>query len=209
MSLTTTKPKDWKESDLDAFVKELRRKTKPILIAANKSDLLQTMDIFEKIDQEFKVIPCSAETELLLKKAAKAGFVDYISGDNHFSISEGAKISGDQKKALELVQSVFSKLNSTGVQTIMNSVVFDLLKFIVVYPVEDETKLCNRDGKVLPDAKLLSPNSSIKDLAGTIHADLAKGLLHAIDVKTKQRIGADHILQNGDVIKIVSSLSRG
>jgi ribosome-interacting GTPase 1 len=46
-------------------------------------------------------------------------------------------------------------------------------------------------------------------LAETIHADLAKGFLHAIDVKTKQRIGADHHLKNGDVIKIVSSMSRG
>ncbi len=48
-----------------------------------------------------------------------------------------------------------------------------------------------------------------KNLAETIHQDIAKGFLYAIDVKTKQRIGADHQLKNGDVIKIVSSLSRG
>ena len=51
--------------------------------------------------------------------------------------------------------------------------------------------------------------STAKDLAETIHSDLAKGFLHAIDAKTKQRIGADHKLKNGDVIKIVSTLSRG
>jgi len=45
--------------------------------------------------------------------------------------------------------------------------------------------------------------------AETIHQDIAKGFLFAIDAKTKQRIGADHQLKNGDVIKIVSSLSRG
>jgi hypothetical protein len=55
----------------------------------------------------------------------------------------------------------------------------------------------------------LPVGSTAKDLATTIHADLAKGFLHAIDVKTKQRIGADHKLQDGDVIKIVSSMSRG
>ena len=91
----------------------------------------------------------------------------------------------------------------------MNSAVFDVLKLIVVYPVEDDTKLCNKDGEVLPDARLLPSGSNAKDLAGTVHADLAKGFLHAIDVKTKQRIGADHQLKDGDVIKIVSSMSRG
>ena len=75
--------------------------------------------------------------------------------------------------------------------------------------VEDETKLSNKDGQILPDARLLPINSTAKDLATTIHAELAKGFLHAIDVKTKQRIGAQHQLKNGDVIKIVSTLSRG
>ncbi|MEK6834493.1 MAG: TGS domain-containing protein, partial [Thermoproteota archaeon] len=63
-------------------------------------------------------------------------------------------------------------------------------------------------GQVLPDARLLPSNSTAKELATTIHADIAKGFLHAIDVKTKQRIGAQHQLKNGDVIKIVSTLSR-
>jgi ribosome-binding ATPase YchF (GTP1/OBG family) len=79
----------------------------------------------------------------------------------------------------------------------------------VVYPVEDESKLCNKDGVILPDAKLLTNGATAKDLAETIHADIAKGFLHAIDCKSKQRIGSDHILKNGDVIKIVSTLSRG
>ena len=38
---------------------------------------------------------------------------------------------------------------------------------------------------------------------------LQKGFLHAIDCKTKQRISGDQKLKNGDVIKIVSTLSRG
>ena len=80
---------------------------------------------------------------------------------------------------------------------------------VVVFPVEDETKLSNKDGQVLPDAKLLPSNSTAKDLAFIIHQDIGKGFLHAIDAKTKQRISADHNLKNGDIIKIVSTLSRG
>ena len=144
-----------------------------------------------------------------MRKATKAGLVNYISGNNGFKIKDDVQISTQQQKALDLVKSVFSKINSTGLQEILNSIVFDVLKLIVVYPVEDDTKLCNKDGQVLPDARLLPINSTAKDLAGTVHADLAKGFLHAIDVKTKQRIGADHQLNNGDVIKIISTMSRG
>jgi ribosome-binding ATPase len=37
---------------------------------------------------------------------------------------------------------------------------------------------------------------------------LGKGFLYAIDARTKQRIGAEHKLKNGDIIKIVSTMSR-
>jgi len=190
-------------------VKELRKKTKPIVIAANKADLCKDLEIINQIQNDSKIIVCSAETELLLKKASKAKLVNYSPGDENFKLNDNVDISPEQKKALELVNGVLSKIKSTGVQAILNSVIFDVLKLIVVYPVEDETKLCNKDGEILPDAKLLPPKSTAKDLAGIIHADIAKGFLHAIDVKTKQRIGAEHQLKNGDVIKIVSSMSRG
>ena len=209
LDLLTKNPPEWQDSDLTLFSKELRKKTKPILIAANKADLCKDLSIIEKIRKDSKILACSAETELLLRKATKAGLVDYIPGENGFKIIDDVKVSPQQQKALDLVKSVFSKINSTGLQSVLNSIIFDILNLIVVYPVEDDTKLCNKDGKVLPDARLLPINSTAKDLAETIHADLAKGFIHAIDVKTKQRIGADHQLKNGDVIKIVSSMSRG
>ena len=189
------------------FVKELRKNTKPIIIAANKADLCKDLEIIKKIPDS--VILCSAETELLLRKASKAGIVNYEPGDDGFSIISGKEILPPQQKALDVVKTVFSKIHSTGIQKILNTAVFDSLKFIVVYPVEDESKLTNKDGDVLPDAKLLPLDSTAKDLASMIHADIAKGFLHAIDCKTKQRIGGDHKLKNGDVIKIVSALSRG
>jgi len=207
LGLISKNPKDWTDVDLLTFVKELRRNTKPIIIAANKADLCKDIDILKKITEP--VILCSAETELLLRKASKAGIVNYEPGDDTFTIVEGKEILPPQQKALDVVKTVFSKIHSTGVQKILNTAVFESLKFIVVYPVEDESKLTNKDGDVLPDAKLLPQESTAKELAGLIHADIAKGFLHAIDCKTKQRIGSDHKLKNGDVIKIVSTLSRG
>ncbi len=207
LNLISKNPKEWLDSDIQNFVKELRKKTKPIIIAANKADLCEDLSIMDKI-QDAIVVPCSAETELLLRKATKTGIVNYSPGDEDFTILENKDISSQQKKALDVVRTVFSKINSTGIQKILNIAVFDSLKFIVVYPVEDETKLTNKNGDVLPDAKLLPKDSTTKDLASLIHADIAKGFLHAIDCKTKQRIGGDHNLKNGDVIKIVSTLSR-
>ena len=208
LNLISKNPKEWSNSNIQTFVKELRKNTKPIIIAANKADLCQDLDIIKKIS-DTTVVTCSAETELLLRKASKAGIVNYSPGDETFSIVENKKILPQQKKALDVVKGIFSKIQSTGIQKILNIAVFDTLKFIVVYPVEDETKLTNKDGDVLPDTKLLPENSTAKDLAALVHADIAKGFLHAIDCKTKQRIGGDHKLKNGDVIKIVSTLSRG
>jgi len=206
--LLTKKSTEWDEKDLSTFVKALRKNTKPVLIAANKADLCKDLEIINKIHEE-KVIPCSAETELLLKKASKSSLIDYIPGNDNFSLKENVELSSQQTKALDVVKTVLSKIKSTGIQNSLNSIVFDILKSIVVYPVEDESKLCNKDGVILPDAKLLTNGATAKDLAETIHADIAKGFLHAIDCKSKQRIGADHKLKNGDVIKIVSTLSRG
>ena len=208
-NLISKNPNDWNDSDITTFVKELRRKTKPILIAANKADLCKDLKIVNDIQKDTKTVICSAETELILKKAAKAGLVNYVVGNENFTLNDNVEVSPQQQKALDLVKTILSKIKSTGVQSVLDSAIFDLLKLIVVFPVEDESKLCNKDGEILPDAKLLPLNSTAKDLALTIHADIAKGFLHAINVKTKQRIGADHQLKHGDVIKIVSSLSRG
>ena len=209
LDLMIKKPTEWNDSDITKFAQILRKKTKPMLIAGNKADLCQDLEITNDIHRNREIVNCSAETELILKKAAKAKLIDYIPGNEKFVTNKNVDMSIQQKEALTLVENIMLKLNSTGIQTALNSAAFRVLKLIVVFPVEDETKLSNKDGQVLPDAKLLAEDATAKNLAETIHQDIAKGFLFAIDAKTKQRIGADHPLKNGDVIKIVSSLSRG
>ena len=155
------------------------------------------------------IIPCSAETELMLRKATKSGLIQYVPGDSDFQGKNDKKLSKEQDNALHLAKNVLTKIGVTGIQKTLNSIIFDIMKLIVVYPVEDESKLSNKDGQILPDARLLDSSVTAKELAFTIHQDIGNGFLHAIDAKTKQRIGADHQLKNGDVIKIVSTLSRG
>ena len=145
----------------------------------------------------------------MLRRAVKAGLVQYVPGGDDFQGKDDRQLSDEQNKALHLAKNVFTKIGVTGVQKILISIIFDIMKLIVVYPVEDESKLSNKDGQILPDARLLDSSATAKELAFTIHQDIGNGFLHAIDAKTKQRIGADHQLKNGDVIKIVSTLSRG
>ena len=219
-SLEGRSPSEWSDDDIVSFARELRADSKPMIIAANKADLCsgnadeiakQLGNSDETPHSHTPAVPCSAETELLLRKASKAGVITYATGSGAFEVSAPpGKLLPKQQDALGIASSVLSRLGgTTGVQRILDAAVFDILQYMVVYPVEDETRLTNKDGKVLPDSKLVPAGSTVKDLAAMVHADLAKGLLHAIDCKTKQRISGDKQLKNGDVIKIVSTMSRG
>ncbi|MDD4745230.1 MAG: nucleoside hydrolase [Eubacteriales bacterium] len=96
------------------------------------------------------------------------------------------------------------KFDGTGVQKALDAAVFDLLDRIVVFPVEDEHKLTDGKGRVLPDAFLMKRGSTSRDLAFQVHTDIGEGFLYAIDAKTGMRIKDTQELKNGDIIKIVS-----
>lgn len=205
LGLFGTKPSQWKESDITAFTHSLRESTKPMLIVANKADLLD--DTVPKTIDGLRLVPCCAEADLLLVRATNKGVIKYESGEGAFEIS--AEATPQQRKALDTVTRVLEKIGHTGIQLALNEAVFGILGMIVVYPVEDESKLCNKDGIVLPKALLLLPGSTALDVARGVHADMADGFLHAIDCKTKQRIGADYVVSDGDIIKIISTRARG
>lgn len=208
--LAPKKPTLWSEDDIKHFCKMLRAKAKPFLVAANKADLPSADANIEKMKNTgLTVVPCASEAEAMLKKASKKGILHYLPGDNSFEVKPNVTLNEAQKKALDIVKGLIEKYGSTGVQEAVNIACFRLLNMIAVYPVEDEFKLADKKGNVLPDVRLLPEGSTAKDLAGTVHADLAKGFLYAVDARTKQRIGADHKLKDRDVIKIVSATSRG
>ena len=114
MSLKTKKPQDWAENDIMTFLKSLRRKATPLLIAANKADLCDNLEILEKISDTYTVIPSSAETELLLIKASKAKLIDYVPGDDNFTGKTDTQLSEQQNNALHLAKNVMTKIQTTG-----------------------------------------------------------------------------------------------
>jgi ribosome-binding ATPase len=209
-NLRNKKINTWTENEILLFIKNLRQKAKPVIIAANKADVSKSEVNIQAIkDKNELAIPCTAEGETLLKNAAKHGIIHYLPGDESFEIRKNVNFSEKQIHALELVSKFMHKYGSTGVQQIINLVCFDLLGKIVVYPVEDEIELKDKKGNVLPEAYLVDMGTTAKGLAAMVHKDMEKGFLFAIDVRSKKRIGADHELANNDVIKIVSTLSRG
>ena len=210
LGLVNKNPDEWTQAELLEFVRLIRKNSKPLLILANKADISSSKENINKIKQQNNiVIPCASEGELVLRKGAKKGLWYYLPGDSSFVLKDKDSLNEQQKKALSIIQSVLDKYGSTGVQEAINSVCFKLLNLIIVYPVEDEIKLSDKKGHVLPNALLLRQGSTAKDLAATIHEELAKGFMFAIDVRNKQRIGADYELKHNDVIKIVSTTSRG
>ena len=208
--LRTKKPVLWTEKDIFNFSKAIRTSAKPIVIAGNKADLPSTDENINNIKATGRdVIICASIAESLLRRAAKKGILQYLPGDNSFDIKAGVSLNDQQKKALDFIRSLIAKLGSTGIQEVINLTCFKMLKLIVVYPVEDEVKLTDKKGNILPDARLISEGATAKDLANMIHGDLGKGFLYAIDVRSKLRLGGEYKLKNNDVIKIVSKTSRG
>jgi ribosome-binding ATPase len=199
----------WSPADLLLFCQTLRKLAKPMVVAANKADFITAdSNLLRLKNLDSEVIPCISEAEVMLRLGSKNGMLRYLPGDGSFDINPKALLREDQKRALVKVQSVLTKYGSTGVQQILNRICFGLLGMIVVYPVEDENRLMDKKGNVLPDAYLLSQDSTAKDLAGKVHEQLGKGFLYGIDVRSKQRVGAEYKLKDRDVIKIVSATSR-
>ena len=208
--LKNKKINTWTEIEILTYIRNLRLEAKPVTIAANKADISISEANIDALKQKHEiVIPCTSEGEILLRNAAKHGVVHYLPGDKSFEIRNNASLSTKQNHALDLVSNFINKYGSTGVQEIINTVCFDILGKIVVYPVEDEIGLKDKRGNVLPEAYLLNKGTTAKGLAAMVHKDLEKGFLFAIDARTKKRIGADHELSNNDIIKIVSTASRG
>ncbi len=209
-NLNVDKPTTWSDEDFYRFIDTLRRISKPMLIVANKIDLPTAEANLERMKElDYMVIPCSAEAELALRRAAEKQLIDYKPGDLNFKVTQPEKLSPNQIKALEAVrEKVLQKNGSTGIQNAMNMAYFKLLNMITVYPVEDLEHLSDHNGRVLPDAYLIPKGTTARQFAYLIHTELGESFIYAIDARDKRRIGEDAILKDRDVISIVSAKKR-
>lgn len=198
-------PLAWDQENRADFAGVLREQTKPILLVANKIDIAPDDNIERMRQTNQPVVPVTADGELALRRASEAGVIDYDPGDAGFQIT--GELNDEQQDGLEQIRAVMQAYGGTGVQTALDAAVFELLEQIVVFPVENETRWTDKQGNVLPDAQLLDRGSTPRDLAYAVHTDIGDGYLHAVNARTDRRIAEDTELEDGDVIKIVSTAS--
>jgi hypothetical protein len=196
-------PFQWTDEHKEELARKLRQQTKPIVVVANKADVAPAENLERLREAADIVVPCTAEGELALRQAAKAGLVAYDPGDSSFEVT--GDLNDAQQKGLEQVRGVMDEFGGTGVQGALNAAVYDLLDHVTAFPVQNEGKWTDGNENVLPDAFLLPSGSTPKDLAYAVHSDIGDGYLHAVDAKAGRRVGEDHELAEGDVVKIVST----
>ena len=202
----TDKCSSWSDLELNRFSSRLREVSKPMIIACNKIDLGEGKNNYEQLKKDYpylNLIPCSADSELALRKAAKAGLIEYIPGNRNFKILK--ELNEKQKEALNKIkETILDNFEvGTGVQNILNQAVFDLLGYIPIFPAST-TKLGDSKGNILPDCFLLPPGSTALDFAYFLHTDFGKNFIKAINAKTKMTLGKDYKLQPGDALEIIT-----
>jgi len=112
-------PDEWDADDREALAREIRKRTKPIVIAANKMDTPEAQANYEEItnDPEYDhltVVPTSAHAEKALKTAAEQGAVDYRPGDDEFDVV--GDVGDEQTAGLEQIREYVAAFDGTGVQ---------------------------------------------------------------------------------------------
>jgi ribosome-binding ATPase len=200
------RPSQWNDEEIKKFTSELRKESKPMIIAANKIDTPKGKENYEILVKKFPdliIIPCSADSELALREAAKANMIEYIPGDTDFKII--GNLNEAQEEALKRIKKNVLHLfaTGTGVQAILNKAVFELLGYLAIFPA-GATKLKDSKGRILPDCFLLPPESTAIDFAYYLHTDFGKNFIRAIDARTKKTLGRDYKLKNRDALEIVS-----
>jgi len=199
----------WTTSQILKFSSVLFPIIKPTLIVANKMDVLTSEKYFEFLTKHYGhslVAACSAEAELVLRKAEKLGLLQYTPGSEKFRIIENAQLTPEQKGALKHIETrVMDKYLRTGIQQALNTIIFKLLRMNMVYAVSDETKFTDHHGNVLPDVHLMADGSTPIDLATQVHTSLAENYVMAIDAKTGVRLPSDYSLRHKDVVKILAT----
>lgn len=199
--LVGTSAHGWSPDQLFDLSRAIRIENKPMVIVCNKLDKVDP-SIVGKLRTQFPehtFIAAAADYELALREADRHDVISYVPGATSFNI-RNTDLSNAQKTALDTIQSFIT--DGTGVQSALNSAVFDVLGHVAVFP--GGSKLADKDGNVIPDCFLMPRGSTALDFAYKLHTDLGKNFIRAVDIRSKQGLGKDYVLKQSDIIEIVA-----
>ena len=199
-------PDTWDETDRVELAREIRKRTKPMVIAANKMDTPEAQANWAEITSDpdydhLSFVPASAHAEKALKNADDAGVVDYTPGDDAFEVV--GDVSGEQKAGLDQIGEFVDEYDGTGVQGALEAAVFDVLGCIAVFP--GSANGSSDEKGVFRDCFILPEGSTTEDFAYHIHSDIGEGLLHGTDCRSGRQVGTDNELSHRDVIELIST----
>ena len=198
-------PDTWDDADRQALAREIRIRTKPMLIAANKMDTPEAQANWETVTEDpayehLTFVPVSAHAEKALKNGNEQGVLDYRPGDGDFTVT--ADLPEEKAAGLEQIRDFVTAFGGTGVQQALETALFEELGAIAVFPGARKPQ---EDGTFLQDCFVLPDGSTAEDFAYFLHTDIGEGFLHAHDVRTERQIGADTELDHRDVVEITTT----
>ncbi|QDX40631.1 redox-regulated ATPase YchF [Salarchaeum sp. JOR-1] len=198
-------PATWDEADELELAREIRKRTKPMVVAANKMDTPEARANYEEITSDpdydhLTIVPCSAHAEKALKTAEENGVVEYTPGASDFEIT--GDVSDEQAAGLDQIREFVAEFDGSGVQRALEAALFEELDAVAVFPGSANGNWTNGP---FPDCFVLPANATAEDFAYHLHSDIGDGFLHAIDCRTERQIGADTELETGDVVEVIST----
>ena len=198
-------PLDWASDEKEQLAREIRKRTKPMVIAANKMDTDPAQENWDEItnDPDYEhltFVPVSAHAEKALKNAKEQDVVDYTPGEAEFEIT--ADLPPEKTAGLEEIREFVEEFDGTGVQHALETAVFDVLGLKAVFPGSASGTWSNGPFR---DCFLLPANATTEDFAYHLHSDIGDGFLHGINCRNDRQVGADTVLDHRDVVEVVST----
>ncbi|WP_424018059.1 redox-regulated ATPase YchF [Halorientalis pallida] len=198
-------PDAWDDEDREELAREIRKRTKPMVIAANKMDTPAAQDNYEAITSDpdydhLTVVPVSAHAEKALKTADEGGAVEYRPGATDFEIV--GDVSDEQAAGLEQIRTFVSEFEGTGVQTALETALFEEFGAKAIFPGNGSPR---DNGEFLQDCFVLPEDATAEEFAYFLHSDIGEGFLHGVDARSGRQVGADTTLDHRDVLEVVTT----
>ncbi len=185
----------WNEENMENFSRIAMTVIRPIKRIVNKGDLLENTE--EIRSKNMNVI--SADYELSIQRAYSAGIINDME-----TLEPTGKATQKQMDALERIQSDYRSGKINRIQNILTDMIKIQMENVIVYPVYDESKWCDKDGRVLPDAFIMKNTDTALDLAFAVHTEIGEGFIRAINGRNRMILGKNYELKDSDVIRIIS-----
>jgi ribosome-binding ATPase YchF (GTP1/OBG family) len=198
-------PLSWDADARERLAREIRKRTKPMVVAANKMDTPEARENWAEITADpdydhLTFVPVSAHAEKALKNAKDQGVLEYTPGDSDFGIT--ADLPEQKRAGLEQIRSFLTEFGGTGVQSALEAAVFDVLGLKAVFPGSASG---NWSQGPFRDCFLMPADATAEEFAYHLHSDIGEGFLHGIDCRNDRQVGADTVLDHRDVVEVVST----